>query len=70
MCQSVLVSDVDTVWLADPEPFLRSEGAAADIAVTSDCLSREADANKHGVNPRFDPHGVWFCGHVCNIIYT
>ena len=36
---------------------------------TSDCLSREADANKHEVNPRCDPHGVWFCGHVCDVIY-
>jgi len=59
----VLCGDVDTVWLADPEPFLRSRAAAADIAVTSDCLSREADANKRGDSRRFDPKGVWFCGH-------
>eukprot|EP00967_Tisochrysis_lutea_P035627 scaffold42728_cov27-Tisochrysis_lutea.AAC.1 len=63
MGRRVLVSDVDTVWLGDPEPFLRSAGAHADIAVTSDCLSREADENKNGTNGRFHPNGVWFCGH-------
>ena len=59
----VLVSDVDTVWTADPQPFLENLPPAVDIGVTSDCLSREADENKFGRSKRFDPHGVWFCGH-------
>ena len=58
----VLVSDVDTVWTADPEPFLRSIDHV-DVGVTSDCLSRAADQNKRGDNKRFNPAGVWFCGH-------
>ena len=58
----VLVSDVDTVWTADPEPFLRSIDHV-DVGVTSDCLSRAADQNKRGDNRRFNPAGVWFCGH-------
>ena len=50
-------------WLrADPEPFIDAlEGV--DIGVTSDCLSREADADKAGTNPRFTRYGTWFCGH-------
>ena len=64
LCRSVLVSDVDSVWLMDPTPFLSSAAFDhVDVAVTSDCLSREADANKLGENPRFDKNGVWFCGH-------
>ena len=47
---------------ADPEPFIDAlEGV--DIGVTSDCLSREADADKAGTNPRFTRYGTWFCGH-------
>ncbi|KAL1522336.1 hypothetical protein AB1Y20_017328 [Prymnesium parvum] len=62
--RSVLVSDVDTVWLKDPTDFLSSPALSqVDIAVTSDCLSREADSNKRGDNPRFGGAGVWFCGH-------
>jgi hypothetical protein len=63
MGRRVLVSDVDTVQLADPEPFLRSAAAGADIGVTSDCLSRDADQNKHGQSKRFGANAVWFCGH-------
>lgn len=63
MGRRVLVADVDTVWLADPEPFLRSAAAGADLGVTSDCLSREADQNKHGTSGRFGAGAVWFCGH-------
>ena len=59
----VLVSDVDTVWTADPQPYFSALTVEHDVAVTSDCLSREADGNKRGDNPRFDRHGVWFCGH-------
>lgn len=62
MGRRVLVSDVDTVWTADPEPFLRSI-ENVDVGVTSDCLSRAADQNKRGDNRRFNPAGVWFCGH-------
>ena len=40
------------------------------IYVIYDIYSRKADANKHGANPRFDPHGVWLCGYVCDVIYT
>uniref|UniRef100_A0A7S2G147 Nucleotide-diphospho-sugar transferase domain-containing protein n=1 Tax=Haptolina brevifila TaxID=156173 RepID=A0A7S2G147_9EUKA len=62
--RTVLVSDVDTVWLADPQPYLTSlSEREIDLGVTSDCLSREADENKRGDNKRFHPHGVWFCGH-------
>ena len=62
--RSVLVSDVDTVWLADPQPYFASlVDKQVDVGVTSDCLSRSADENKKGDNPRFHPHGVWFCGH-------
>jgi len=60
--RSVLVSDVDTVWTADPEPFLHSI-KDVDVGVTSDCLSRAADQNKRGDSHRFNPAGVWFCGH-------
>lgn len=90
--RSVLVSDVDTVplaapepkdtdqsgrargsltpahprdgqvWTADPEPYLNSI-ERFDVGVTSDCLSRAADQNKRGDHPRFNPAGVWFCGH-------
>ena len=62
MGRRVLVSDVDTVWTADPEPYLASIDAV-DAGVTSDCLSRSADQNKDGKNRRFNPAGVWFCGH-------
>ena len=58
----MLVSDVDTVWTADPEPYLASIDRF-DVGVTSDCLSRAADENKRGDNARFNPAGVWFCGH-------
>ena len=61
--RTVLVSDVDTVWTADPQPYLESLSASVDIGVTSDCLSREADENKFGKSKRFAPQGVWFCGH-------
>ena len=62
--RTVVVSDVDTVWVADPLSFLYSlETKMVDVAVTSDCLSREADENKDGKNRRFHPNGVWFCGH-------
>ena len=62
--RTVVVSDVDTVWVADPLSFLYSlETKVVDVAVTSDCLSREADENKDGKNRRFHPNGVWFCGH-------
>jgi len=61
--RTVLVSDVDTVWTANPQDYLASLPAAVDIGVTSDCLSREADENKRGDSKRFDSHGVWFCGH-------
>ena len=60
--RSVLVSDVDTVWTADPTSYFTG-APPFDVAVTSDCLSREADENKDGKNPRFHPSGVWFCGH-------
>ena len=62
--RTVLVSDVDTVWVGDPLAFLDTlEAKAVDVAVTSDCLSREADENKDGKSSRFHPNGVWFCGH-------
>ena len=61
--RTVLVSDVDTVWTADPEPYLNGLHNVMDVGVTSDCLSRAADENKRGDNPRFHPNGVWFCGH-------
>lgn len=61
--RTVLVSDVDTVWTADPQPFFERRGVAADISVSSDCLSKTADQNKRGDSARFDRHGVWFCGH-------
>ena len=61
--RSVLVSDVDTVWVADPQPFFDKVSKNVDVGVTSDCLSREADENKDGRNRRFHPNGVWFCGH-------
>lgn len=36
---SVLLSDVDVVWLRDPSQFLAAPGLrAADVAVTSDCI--------------------------------
>jgi len=60
--RTVLVSDVDTVWTADPFAYFRA-APSFDVAVTSDCLSREADENKDGRNRRFHPSGVWFCGH-------
>ena len=63
MLAAVLVSDVDTVWTADPQPYLLGLPDVVDIGVTSDCLSREADENKDGRNGRFNPQGVWFCGH-------
>ena len=44
--RTVLVSDVDTVWTADPQPYLASLPGVVDLGVTSDCLSREADENK------------------------
>jgi hypothetical protein len=50
------------VWTADPEPYLNSI-ERFDVGVTSDCLSRAADQNKRGDHPRFNPAGVWFCGH-------
>lgn len=61
--RTVLVSDVDTVWTADPQPYLAGLTNQLDVGVTSDCLSREADENKRGASQRFDKHGVWFCGH-------
>ena len=61
--RNVLVSDVDTVWTADPTPYLDGLSPIVDVGVTSDCLSRAADENKRGDNPRFHPNGVWFCGH-------
>ena len=63
--RTVLVSDVDTVWTADPQPYFDGlpHREAVDIGVTSDCLSREADENKDGRSQRFHPSGVWFCGH-------
>ena len=58
------MSDVDSVWLADPTSYLDSAAFEhVDVGVTSDCLSREADQNKKGSSRRFDPNGVWFCGH-------
>ena len=36
---SVLLSDVDVVWMRDPSHFLAAPGLrSADIAVTSDCI--------------------------------
>ena len=32
-----------------------------DLGVTSDCLSRAADADKAGNDPRFNRDGTWFC---------
>lgn len=63
--RTVLVSDVDTVWTADPQHFFESlpHRELVDVGVTSDCLSREADENKDGKSRRFHPAGVWFCGH-------
>ena len=58
--RAVLVSDVDSVWLADPTPFLESLHGV-DLGVTSDCLSRAADADKAGNDPRFNRDGTWFC---------
>lgn len=43
----MLLSDVDTVWLRDPRGYLRDPGeapAAADAAVSTDCLSAKRDA--------------------------
>ena len=63
--RTVLVSDVDTVWTADPQPWFDAlpHRDVIDVGVTSDCLSREADENKDGKSRRFHPAGVWFCGH-------
>ena len=41
----VLLSDVDVVWAADPEPHLRSL-LAADVMSATDCLSVRADEDK------------------------
>ena len=38
----ILVSDVDTAWLRDPrEWFANDPSARADVALSTDCLSRE-----------------------------
>jgi Nucleotide-diphospho-sugar transferase len=51
---SVALIDTDTIWLRDPFPWL-AQHPAADMFVTTDCLSHEAEVERQVV-PR--------CGHV------
>ena len=53
--RSVLLSDVDVVWLRDPMPFaMATLSAHADVMVSTDCLSitadEEASPRRRGVN--------------------
>lgn len=41
---AVVLSDVDTVWLRDPADFL-ARHPAADVAISTDCLSHWAEAS-------------------------
>jgi Nucleotide-diphospho-sugar transferase len=52
--QTVALVDTDTIWMRDPFHWL-DQHPAADMFVTTDCLSHEAEVAKHVV-PR--------CGHV------
>jgi hypothetical protein len=52
---TVVLADTDTIWLRDPFPFL-DQHPQADIFVTTDCLSHEAEVHSSVNLPR--------CGHV------
>jgi arabinosyltransferase len=53
--RTVVLTDTDTIWLRDPFPFL-DQHATADMFVTTDCLSHEAEVAEAVNVPR--------CGHV------
>ena len=59
---TVIISDVDTVWMRDPSEFLLRH-PSADVLISTDCLS-------HWVEASFDPEGssghkhFHRCGHL------
>lgn len=53
--QTVVLMDTDTIWLRDPFPWL-DQHPQADMYVTTDCLSHEAEVLKIPNMAR--------CGHV------
>jgi Nucleotide-diphospho-sugar transferase len=53
--RTVVLADTDTIWLRDPFPFFE-EHPQADMFVTTDCLSHEAEVHSIINLPR--------CGHV------
>jgi|TARA_B110000977_G_scaffold13347_1_gene16889 hypothetical protein len=58
----VLVSDVDTVWLQDPRPYLHTERVTteADIAVSTDCLSHKDEVKNGGCwHMQFNTGVLW-----------
>ena len=52
--RSVLVSDVDVVWIGDPTPLLAGQLKGledlqhADLLASSDCLDPDLDERDHG----------------------
>jgi hypothetical protein len=53
--RTVVLTDTDTIWLRDPFPFF-DQHQEADMFVTTDCLSHEAEVHNIISLPR--------CGHV------
>jgi arabinosyltransferase len=61
---TVILSDVDTVWLRDPSPFLRLH-PSADVLISTDCLSHWVEAQA-AVSRANGSRPVYYhrCGHL------
>eukprot|EP00850_Spirogloea_muscicola_P024297 SM000593S19589 [mRNA] locus=s593:791:2666:+ [translate_table: standard] len=59
--RNVVMSDTDTVWLADPSAFLAVGGAMgdADVAITSDSISHSNDVASVAADSREWVNGDW-----------